>query len=203
MPLPKEIYMKLPNKNLYVLSSKYNLEYFYSKQNELKNIFILLGAKKIIMKNSKKNKKNSVISSDIEINIPNMNVGNNISLENNNSIYNKEMTEMTFDYDKTIMNNIHPKMFSDKNFFFLPKEYTWQDIIIRRLEKNIITDKHTFRYSNHLTFSGKFMTRLKMIDVNFNYNTEDFEDLEIIYEIEYHKLPVIETIEIMETIENV
>jgi hypothetical protein len=203
MPLPKEIYMKLPNKNLYVLSSKYNLEYFYSKQNELKNIFILLGAKKIIMKNSKKNKKNSVISSDIEINIPNMNVGNNISLENNNSIYNKEMTEMTFDYDKTIMNNIHPKMFSDKNFFFLPKEYTWQDIIIRRLEKNIITDKHTFRYSNHLTFSGKFMTRLKMIDVNFNYNTADFEDLEIIYEIEYHKLPVIETIETMETIENV
>jgi len=188
MPIPKEIYMKLPNKNLYVLSSKYNLEYFYSKQNELKNIFILLGAKKIIMKNIKKQMNNSLISSEVGINCPNMNVGNNVSLENNNSIYNKEFIEMTFDYDESIMNNIHPKMFSDKNFFFLPKEDKWQDIIIRRLEKNIITDKHTFKYTNHLTFNGKFMTKLKMIDINFNYNTEEFDNLEIRYEIEYHKL---------------
>ena len=186
MPIPKEIYMKLPNKNLYVLSSKYNLEYFYSKQNELKNIFILLGAKKIIMKNIKKNNNKKLVSSQIEVNCPNINVGNSIYLENNNSIYNKEDTEMTFDYDETIMNNIHPEMFSDKNFFFLPKEDKWQDIIIRRLEKNLITDKHTFKYSNHLTFNGKFMAKLKMIDINFSYNTEEFDNLEIVYEFEYH-----------------
>jgi hypothetical protein len=31
IPVPNEIYMKLPDKNLYVLSSKYNIKYFYAK----------------------------------------------------------------------------------------------------------------------------------------------------------------------------
>jgi hypothetical protein len=188
MPIQKEIYMKLPNKNLYVLSSKYNLEYFYSKQNELQNIFVLLGAKKIIMKHIKNNNNKNLISAGIDINFPNMNLGNNINLENNNSAYNKETTEMSFDYDETIMNNIHPEMFSDKKFFFLPKENKWQDIIIRRLEKNLIKDKHTFKYSNHLNFNAKIITKLKMIDINFNYNTEEFDSMQIVYEIEYYKL---------------
>jgi hypothetical protein len=188
MPAPNEIYMKLPNKNLYVLSSKYNLEYFYSKQNELKNIFILLGAKKITMKIIKKNISNNLISGEIGISLNNINTGESISLENNNSMDNQETTEMSFDYDENIMNNINSEMFSDKNFFFLPKEHNWQDIIIRRLEKNLITDKHTFIYNNNLSFKSTFSTKLKMININFNYNTEEFDNLQITYDIEYYKL---------------
>lgn len=48
IPSQNEMYMKLPDKNIYVMSEKYPLKYLLSKQNELKNIFILLGAKKII-----------------------------------------------------------------------------------------------------------------------------------------------------------
>jgi hypothetical protein len=188
-PLPNEIYMKLPNKNLYVLSSKYNLEYFYSKQNELKNIFILLGAKTITMKIIKKNNINNLLSAEIGVNFPNIAASESISLENGNSSDNQETTEMTFDYDENIMNNINPEMFSNKNFYFLPKEYNWQDIIIRRLEKKLITDKHTFVYTSNLSFKSAFSTKLKMINVNFNYNTEDFENIQIAYEIEYYKLP--------------
>jgi hypothetical protein len=187
MPVPNEIYMKLPNKNIYVLSSKYNLEYFYSKQNELKNIFILLGAKKIIMKIIKKNNISKEIGGEVGVNLHNINAGEIVHLENKSSSDNQQTTEMTFDYDEQIMNNINPGMFSDKNFFFLPKEYNWQDIIVRRLEKKLITDKHTFVYNNSLSFKSSFGTKLKLININFNYNTEEIDNLKIIYEIEYHK----------------
>jgi len=152
IPLPNEIYMKLPNNNLYVLSSKYNLEYFNYKQSELLNIFVLLGAKKIIIKNINK------------------------------------IGYMVFDYDEKIMNNIHPEMFSHKNFFFLPKEHIWQDIIIRRLEKNLIKDKHTFRYTSHLFFNPELERKLEIMNINFRYYTEDFDNFQTIYEIEYYKL---------------
>jgi hypothetical protein len=86
------------------------------------------------------------------------------------------------------MNYILPEFFSYKKLFFLNKEKKWQDIIIRRLEKNLIKDKHTFKYSNHLNFNAKIITKLKMIDINFNYNTEEFDSMQIVYEIEYYKL---------------
>ena len=47
IPLLNEMYIKLPDKNIYVISEKHPLKYLLSKQNELKNIFTLLGAKKI------------------------------------------------------------------------------------------------------------------------------------------------------------
>jgi len=140
------------------------------------------------MKIIKKNNVNRSVNAEISINLPNMNSGENVSLENNNYSDNQETTEMEFDYDETIMNNINSEMFSNKNFYFLPKEHNWQDIIIRRLEKKLITDKHTFIYNNNLSFKSTFSTKLKMINVNFNYNAEEFNNLQITYDIEYHKL---------------
>ena len=171
MPVPNEIYIKLPDKNIYVLLSKYNVKYFYSKQNELKNIFILLGAKKITMKFENRSKIYSLINAEMKVNISNI-----------------DISEMTFYYDEEIINNINSEMFSNKNFHFLPKEYNWQEIIIRRLEKNLIKDNHTYIYTNNLSFKSTFGTKLKLMNVNFNYNTEEFNNIRVTYEIEYYKL---------------
>ena len=188
IPVPNEIYMKLPDKNLYVLSSKYNIKYFYAKQNELKNIFILLGAKKITMKIVKKNNTLESVGGDIGVNMNNIEVGGNFHIENTNSTNNQETTEMTFDYDEKIINNIGPRMFSDKDFYFLPKEYDWHNIIYRRLEQNQLTDKHILIYSNNLSFKSTFGAKLKMVGVGFDYNTQECDNLKIIYDVEYYKL---------------
>ena len=187
-PVPKEIYMKLPDKGLYVLSSKYNLKYLFSKQNELKNIFILLGAKKITWTVIKNNSTTESMGADVGITFPQLDIHEGITVENKNSSNNHESAEMTFDYDEKILDNISPAMFSNNNFYFLPKEYEWHDIIIRRLEKRLITDKYTFVYSNNLSFKSTLSSKLKMIDINFHYSTEELNNLKIQYEIEYYKL---------------
>lgn len=187
-PVPKEIYMKLPDKGIYVLSSKYKLKYLFSKQNELKNIFILLGAKKISWTVIKNNSTSESVGAEMGVSFPQVDIHEGVGLEHSNSTNNHEAAEMTFDYDENIINNISPAMFSNNNFYFLPKEYEWHDIIIRRLEKKLITDKYTFVYSNNLSFKTTLSSKLKMIDVNFNYNTEELNNLKIQYEIEYYKL---------------
>jgi hypothetical protein len=140
------------------------------------------------MKIVKKNNTGESVGADIGVNINNIEVGGNFHIENNNSTNNQETTEMTFDYNENIINNIGPGMFSDKDFYFLPKEYDWHNIIYRRLEQNQLTDKHVLIYSNNLSFKSTFGTKLKMINVNFEYNTQECDNLQIIYNIEYYKL---------------
>lgn len=101
---------------------------------------------------------------------------------------NKQENEMSFDYDENIINNINFDMFSNNNFYFLPKEYEWQDIIIRRLENNLISDKYIYKYSNNIYFKSSLTSKLKMIDINFNYNSDELNNLEILYEIDYYQI---------------
>jgi hypothetical protein len=187
-PLQNELYMKLPDKNIYVLSNKYALKYLLLKQNELKNIFIFLGAKSIKWSIIKENNKTSSIDSNLSVNINEIDLCEGFSIENKNLNYNKELNIMTFEYDENIINNIDFELFSNNKFYFLPKEYEWQNIIIRRLQNNLIYDKYIYKYTNNIYFKTSLVSKLKMIDVNFNYSTDELNNLEIHYEIEYYPI---------------
>lgn len=188
IPLQNEMYMKLPDKNIYVMSEKYPLKYLLSKQNELKNIFILLGAKNIKWSIIKEDNKSNNLDANISVNINEINLSEGVGIENKKKVSNKQENEMSFDYDENIINKINFDMFSNNNFYFLPKEYEWQDIIIRRLENNLISDKYIYKYSNNIYFKSSLTSKLKMIDINFNYNTNELNNLEILYEIDYYPI---------------
>jgi hypothetical protein len=188
IPLLNIVYIKLPDKNMYVISEKHPLKYLLSKQNELKNIFILLGAKTLKWSIIKEDNKLDSLDGNIGININEINITEEFSIENKKKNSNKEENEMHFDYDENIINNINFNMFSDNKFYFLPKEYDWQDIIIRRLENNLISDKYIYKYSSNIYFKSSLTSKLKMIDVNFSYNTDELNNLEIHYDIEYHPI---------------
>ena len=186
-PLPREVYIKLPNKNIYIISEKYALKYLLLRENELKNIFIALGAKSIkwTVKRSNNNSNNIEASGGAIIN--NIDFKETVKIENSSSKFNSESNEMVFDFNENI-NDLNQNMFVNNNYYFLPKEYEWQDIIIRRLENNLISDKYNFKYNDYIKFKSSLSTKLKLIEINFNYSTEDASNLEIEYEIEYYKI---------------
>ena len=186
-PLPREMYIKLPNKNIYITSEKYALKYLLLRENELKNIFIALGAKSIKWTVKRSNNNNINIEASGGTNIRNIDFKETVKIENNSSKSNSESNEMIFDFNENI-NNLNQKMFISNNYYFLPKEYEWQDIIIRRLENNLISDKYNFKYNDCIKFKSSLSTKLKLIEINFNYSTEDANNLEIEYEIEYYKI---------------
>ena len=186
-PLPREMYIKLPNKNIYITSEKYALKYLLLRENELKNIFIALGAKSIKWTVKRSNNNSNNIEASVGTNINNIDFKETIKIENKSSKFNSESNEMTFDFNEN-NNNLNQKMFISNNYYFLPKEYEWQDIIIRRLENNLISDKYNFKYNDYIKFKSSLSTKLKLIEINFNYSTEDASNLEIEYEIEYYKI---------------
>ena len=63
-PIPNELYIKLESTNIYVPANTYELKYFQARQNELKNIFITLGAKSIKCCIKQSNTKNTVINAN-------------------------------------------------------------------------------------------------------------------------------------------
>ena len=188
VPLPREMYIKLPNKNIYVSTEKYALKYLSLRENELKNIFIGLGAKTIKWTVKRSNNNNTNLEMAVKIS-PNsiINIKEEVKIENSSSLFNSETNEMHFDSNVNI-NKLDHSIFVNSDFYFLPKEYEWQDIIIRRIENNLIMDKYNFKYSDCIKFKSSLSSKLKLIDINFNYSTEEASNLEIEYEIEYYKI---------------
>jgi hypothetical protein len=95
---------------------------------------------------------------------------------------------MVFEYNETIINNIDINIFNKNSFYFLPKEYEWQYIITRRLENNLISDKYTYKYTDNISFKSSVYSKLKIIDINFSYDSKEFNDLQIHYEIDYYNI---------------
>ena len=188
VPLPREMYIKLPNKNIYVSTEKYALKYLSLRENELKNIFIGLGAKTIKWTVKRSNNNNTNIEMGASVSPNNMSgIKEEIKISNSNELFNSETNEMHFDFNENI-NKLDHNLFVNSDFYFLPKEYEWQDIIIRRIENNLMMDKYNFKYSDSIKFKSSLSSKLKLIDINFNYGTEEASNLEIEYEIEYYKI---------------
>ena len=166
-PIPREMYIKLPNKNIYITSEKYALKYLLLRENELKNIFIMLGAKSIKWTINRSIKHSDNIEATIGTNINNIDFKETVKIKNNVSKFNSESNEMTCGFNENI-NNLNQKMFISNNYYFLPKEYEWQDIIIRRLENNLSSDKYNFKYSDCIKFKSSLSSKLKLIEINFN-----------------------------------
>jgi len=179
-PIPNEIYIKLPCKNIYVLAEKYPLKYLLSKQNELTNIFTTLGAKSIKWSIN----KSQINTLNVNTELTNNNIGESFGISSVNSNSDSVVNEMKFEYND-IIENINDDTFNDDKFYYLAKEYEWQDIISHRLNNNLVYDKYTFSCNNNIKFSSSLKSKLKFFDISLNYETDNINNIEIFYEIEY------------------
>ena len=139
-PVPNEMYIKLHTTNTYYLSEKYTLKYLLAKENELKKIFIMLGAKKIKWHIKKSANTSNSIGINASINMNQIDLVEGFDMNLSCSIINYESNEMKFGYNKNIL-QLNNNSFNTNLFYFLPKEYDWQQIIIRRLEQKLLNDE--------------------------------------------------------------
>jgi hypothetical protein len=178
--LTNQIYIKLEPTNMYLIPNNYIIKNFLLKNNELIKILTILGAKKII---SKTNFPINNINFNFEIEL------DDIVLEKYDNFYNDNNNnfskEMYFDYNQNI-ELLNYDSFNNNEYFYLPTEYEWQDIIIRRLENNCNFDKYTLNNTNDLIFN-KIKSKLQYSNIKFSYNNNLF-NTKTEYEIEYYPL---------------
>lgn len=187
-PSPYEMYIKLIPQDIYILSNNYAFRYLLAKVNELKTIFIMLGAKKINWEIKNATGETSNIGSSLGLKVGQIELNEGVVLQDDKTTVNYESKEMTFGYCKSMLDLNRKSFHNDKLFYFLPKEHDWQQLIINRLERKLLFDKIVYKYTDCVSFNLELTSKFQSLGVNIGYNTSDFQRLEISYIIEYYPL---------------
>jgi len=199
-PLPKQLYVRLPKENIYVPYENYSTKYLNSKLAELRDLFIHLKAKKIVIT------KTEIVGKKIggSANMGVSNIGGiGAGLENETTMQNEFKEELYIDADNNPIDTSffshaarRDSYFTDANnyvkpkFFYLPQEYEWEDIIERRLNNKLVQDRYTYYHSDTRLLKANLTSQLKFFDINIDMEKSEQRQLKIEYDIEYHPLVV-------------
>lgn len=198
-PLPKQLYVRLPKENIYVPYESYSTKLLNSKLGELRDLFIHLKAKTIKIK--KTEISDNKVGANGKIGVSNVGVG--AGFENSELFKNEFVEELHFDADnkpidvnafreaygnsymhemKYAKNHVKPK------FYYLAQEYSWEDIIERRLNNRLVQDKYVYNHTDSRILKMNILNQLKLFDINIDAEKSEVRQLIIEYDIEYHPL---------------
>jgi hypothetical protein len=182
-PIPRKLYIMLPKEKLFIPSDHFTSRYIDSKLQELKIIFSSLQAKSIKVKKIYGTHESRQIHASAGIQALDVSVHG--SRQQNRQVY--TVNEMTFGepYEHLSIESLTNDSVQNK-YFYLAKEYEWQNIILRRLKDRMITDKYIYRNTEQKLFTAKFTNALKLLDISAEYDWKQIQHLEIHYDIEYY-----------------
>jgi hypothetical protein len=184
--------------NIFIPFESYPMRYLNSKLSELRDLFIALRAKTIKISKTQEKKNDTKIECKLNAKVSNVEVGVGGGLENMQKLTDNTSSELHFlDTGKPIrMDELH----NCKSFYYLPKEYEWADIIERRINNNLVSDKYTYEHSEFKLLKANILSKLQMLDISVNYNDEEYTNIRIHYEIEYYPLQMDDTSSKLQTL---
>jgi hypothetical protein len=183
-PMPRQLYIMLPKEKLFIRSNHFTARYIDSKMNELKQLFVLLRAKKIKFTRNMSHKKGLQINGDVKAGIPSSAITAGSGVSSMEFKLTEQSSEMHFTetkYDTSI-----EEVLKQTDFYFLSREFHWQNIITRRLDNHLVYDKYTYKNEEMNLFQMKFKNQLDLLGLQAEYDWEEMRNLEIEYEIEYY-----------------
>ena len=189
--IPRIIYVRLPKEKIYVPIEVFQERLLDSKLNELITIFSTLQAKKIDISviHEQAEKININLGAGVGVNVYGYDVNVDASIDNTNKINKKNSTTRTMTFqnpDKNIDSEFNMNVFGDySQFFYLPKEFSWTNIIKRRINQKQLQDTYTYSYNDYNCISKELITHLKIMQFQFKYDTKRFENLKIEYVVDY------------------
>lgn len=188
IPMPRQLYIMLPKEKLFIQSTNFTSRYIDSKMSELKQLFVLLRAKRIKFTKNTKSQKEYHVNGQLNAVVPQLKmgeIGEGLSVSSIQFRLNEQSNEMHFDNTQT--HSIEESLKKAK-FYYLSREFHWQNIISRRIENHLVYDKYVYRNQEMKLFQSKFINKLKLLEIRADYDWKDLQDLEIEYEIEYYPL---------------
>ena len=190
-PLPRKLYIMLPKEKLFIPSDNFTSRYIDSKLQELKNIFVALQAKSIKVKKIYCTEESTRIGAGVGGSSFSDRIHGDIEVDDLQSNHISITNEMTFGepLDAVSIEDFSNESSSVYRYYYLGKEFEWQNIIQRRLKDRMLSDKYTYRNTEQKLFTSKLINTLKLLDLNVEYDWKKIKNLEIHYEIEYYPFP--------------
>lgn len=194
IPMPRQLYIMLPKEKLFIRSNHFTARYIDSKMSELKQLFVLLRAKNIKFRRNIRHVDESGLGIQTRAVVPNMNLeelGAGIKVSSIEFRIDEQTNEMHFDdlskKDFVPQCSIEEAL-NKANFYYLPREFHWQNIIRRRVDHKLVYDRYMYKNQEIKLLRSKFIQKLKMLNIQADYDWKSMRDLEINYEIEYYPL---------------
>lgn len=184
--MPRQVYIMLPKEKIYIPSNQFTERYIRSKMRELVQIFVYLRASFIKFTSYNLSEEMQSFQSDIAVEIPH--VYNRSGVVHSNDESKKTGTEYEIKLiptDKPIDLNVFD---NSRDFYYLRREASWRDMILRKMDGHVILDKYTFWNKEVEIFTSKFFQRLKCFDLNIEYDWNKYNDFRVDYEVKYCNL---------------
>ena len=185
-PMPRQLYIMLPKEKLFILSNHFTARYIDSKMSELKQLFVLLRAKQIKFTRNMSHKEKTGFAGEVQARVPPSTITSGTSVSSIEFKLTEQSSEMHF--SETKHENSIEDVLKKTDFYYLSREFHWQNIITRRLDNHLMYDKYTYKNQEMNLFQAKFKNQLKILGLQAEYDWEEMRNLEVEYEIEYYPM---------------
>ena len=185
-PMPRQLYIMLPKEKLFILSNHFTARYIDSKMSELKQLFVLLRAKQIKFTRNMSHKEKTGFTGEVQARVPPSTITSGTSVSSIEFKLTEQSSEMHF--SETKHENSIEDVLKKTDFYYLSREFHWQNIITRRLDNHLMYDKYTYKNQEMNLFQAKFKNQLKILGLQAEYDWEEMRNLEVEYEIEYYPM---------------
>lgn len=182
--VPRQLYIMLPKERIFIPSDGFTETYIRSKMRELIQIFIKLNAKTVKMTYYDANTATNNIKIDASLSTP------TVQLSETSEIINEDKTVKGYKFEMRFEPNTEPfnvnDFMNDQLYYYLRQESGWQYMIQRRVDYNMTYDKYTYMSNERKLLKGKFVSKLKILDMEAEYDWSKYKDLMVDYEIDYY-----------------
>ena len=181
--MPRQVYIMLPKEKIYVPSDQFTEKYIRSKMRELVQIFVALRAKSIKYTRYDSVEEVSNLVSEIGTNIPKVFETTGIEVEHTES--KKKGTQYEIQLIP-VQKPIDTTIFQDhQEFYYLRREPSWRDMILRRVDGHVVLDKYTYFNREVNLFTSNLSQKLQWFQLNIEYDWSKYQDFHMDYEVTY------------------
>lgn len=181
--MPRQVYIMLPKEKIYVPSDQFTEKYIRSKMRELVQIFVALRAKSIKYTRYDSVEEGSKLVADIGANVPKLFETTGIQVEHTES--KKKGTQYEIQLIP-VQKPIDTVIFQDhQEFYYLRREPSWRDMILRRVDGHVILDKYTYFNREVNLFTSNLSQKLQWFQLNLEYDWSKYQDFHMDYEVTY------------------
>ena len=181
--MPRQVYIMLPKEKIYVPSDQFTEKYIRSKMRELVQIFVALRAKSIKYTRYDSVEEVSNLVSEIGTNIPKVFETTGIEVEHTES--KKKGTQYEIQLIP-VQKPIDTVIFQDhQEFYYLRREPSWRDMILRRVDGHVVLDKYTYFNREVNLFTSNLSQKLQWFQLNIEYDWSKYQDFHMDYEVTY------------------
>lgn len=162
----KTLYIKLPKENIYVPAEEWSNEFMKSKNRELMDIFMYLGAKQVEFTIHNTVSQSNGVSAMTSLSDFGIQFSTGLSMESANDNTNTVRGKIVYGHPTTRFDKFDNK---NNDFFYLNRNHDWRSLVEHRIKAGTLN--HIMEVTNDYNILHNFFSTAKLDKLGIQYAT--------------------------------